>query len=67
MLHSRVEKRRFLDPRYRAASIFSVFLHNGHIGREGVLTMNTGQERGGILMKQALIMNAPLYDFTIKE
>ena len=30
-------------------------------------TMNTGQERGGILMKQALIMNAPLYDFTIKE
>lgn len=29
--------------------------------------MNTGQERGGILMEQALIMNAPLYDFTIKE
>lgn len=30
-------------------------------------TMNTGQERGGILMKQALIMNASLYNFTIKE
>lgn len=29
--------------------------------------MNTGQERGGILMERALIMNAPLYDSTIKE
>lgn len=29
--------------------------------------MNTGQEKGGISMEQALIMNAPLYDFTIKE
>lgn len=29
--------------------------------------MNTGQERGGILMERALIMNDPLYDFTIKE
>ena len=37
MMHSRAEKRRFLDPRLRAASIFSVFLHNGHIVREGVL------------------------------
>ena len=37
MMHSLLEKSLFLDPRLRAASIFSVFLHNGHIVREGVL------------------------------
>lgn len=46
---------------------FLCFLTQRSYCKRRSTAMNTGQERGGISMEQALIMNAPLYDFTIKE